>query len=955
MKRILLFSDGTGNSSAKAQKTNVWRLFQAADLTGSAQIAHYDDGVGTSSNKYLAMLGGVFGWGLKRNVIDLYKFVCLNYQPGDEIFGFGFSRGAFTIRLLVGMIVNQGLLRPMGEEELDRYARAVYRAYRSARISPNNYLFKTMRAMRDTCLRWFDEMRDLPLYCQEKNRQDVPIRFLGLWDTVGAYEIPINALKRAVGIALWPMDFVDLKLAEAVQHTCHALSLDDERQTFHPVPFDESAEARLVADNLVEPGRLKQVWFPGVHCNVGGGYPEDRLSYCALHWIMSEAAAAGMQLIPAAIDHVLAEKSPYARIYDSRAGFASFYRYAPRHIRIWHDTTGREIAPVVDSSVVLRMADGTDRYAPVPLPGRFWLLEETGTLKPMFGTPRVIPANAATPVFPPVPRLGIDDSLATISQRLGEACDRFQPAPFVLPNPQALLVVAATVWWRRVAYWIQFAFAASLVFFPAYSPTPLCTQQRCDAPEAAFAATTGDMLARTINALKGLLPSVSTRWTDAFGAHPDLFALLAIALLVSLNFGRVLKIRVSDRARMAWHTNFQPIYLVWCRRSAMASCRLTAVIFVMALLLAGATAFFQRGSLQQGVLIPGIEAKITPTTLEFAAASFALLLLLLWRTYRLWVLKNAVASAGAPLPTTFALALANRLRTNISLVMLYRGLSNRAIPMICIVVFFGAAIAMIHRALFDAALASGYLCNTASANRQSDPFTFKTANFCWDSGIFLEKDASYVITLKTPGNWFDAAERADVGGFPTDTLAHYTGWPLRRNWGTLWFKPIARIGATGSDEYVLDPVNPFAPHQYHNDLKVKEHHWQPISPDEATNGMQNDPTPADRMTLSAKITAHRAGELFLYVNDAVLAPPLDIKWFYLNNYGSAEVTVDRLCPDGTLWRMNPGSVAPAANAVGTSLGAGATSRSRGKPDGAEVCLMSDSSAETAVPQLGVSN
>ena len=83
-KCIVLFSDGTGNSSAKAQKTNVWRLFQAIDQRDSTLLAMYDDGVGTSSNKYLAALGGAFGFGLKRNVIDLYKFVCRNWNEGDK-------------------------------------------------------------------------------------------------------------------------------------------------------------------------------------------------------------------------------------------------------------------------------------------------------------------------------------------------------------------------------------------------------------------------------------------------------------------------------------------------------------------------------------------------------------------------------------------------------------------------------------------------------------------------------------------------------------------------------------------------------------------------------------------------------------------------------------------------------------------------------------------------------
>ena len=111
-KAIVLFSDGTGNSSAKLFKTNVWRMYEAVDLGPPAsdrrpQISYYDDGVGTSGFKPLAVLGGVFGYGLKRNVLDIYKYACRNYEPGDDIYAFGFSRGAFTIRLVVALIADR--------------------------------------------------------------------------------------------------------------------------------------------------------------------------------------------------------------------------------------------------------------------------------------------------------------------------------------------------------------------------------------------------------------------------------------------------------------------------------------------------------------------------------------------------------------------------------------------------------------------------------------------------------------------------------------------------------------------------------------------------------------------------------------------------------------------------------------------------------------------------------
>jgi uncharacterized protein (DUF2235 family) len=140
-KSIVLLSDGTGNSAAKVWRTNVWRLFQALDLKGSNQIAIYDDGVGTSSFLPLAILGGVFGFGLKRNVLNLYKFLCRNYQSDDKIYAFGFSRGAFTIRVVIGLVLNQGLVKFTSESELDKKARAAYRAYRYARFPGGNLAF----------------------------------------------------------------------------------------------------------------------------------------------------------------------------------------------------------------------------------------------------------------------------------------------------------------------------------------------------------------------------------------------------------------------------------------------------------------------------------------------------------------------------------------------------------------------------------------------------------------------------------------------------------------------------------------------------------------------------------------------------------------------------------------------------------------------------------------------
>ena len=203
-KRIIVLSDGTGNAAAKVWRTNVWRTFEALDLSSSNQIAIYDDGVGTSSFKPMALLGGAFGVGLKRNVLGLYKFLCRNYKsaadyaqasntpgPGlvftdDQIFLFGFSRGAFTVRFLAGLVLSQGLVEFDSEDDLERKVRAAYRAYRTER-----YTGWTL----ETPIRFLRNL--FATYKHDKAIRPVAsIEFIGVWDTVAAYGSPIDELTR---------------------------------------------------------------------------------------------------------------------------------------------------------------------------------------------------------------------------------------------------------------------------------------------------------------------------------------------------------------------------------------------------------------------------------------------------------------------------------------------------------------------------------------------------------------------------------------------------------------------------------------------------------------------------------------------------------------------------------------------------------------------------------------
>lgn len=398
-KHIVLLSDGTGNSASALFKTNVWRLYQMLDLSGPdapvtpEQIAYYDDGVGTSSFKPLAMIGGAFGWGLKRNVIDLYTFLCRNYESGDEIYCFGFSRGAFTIRVLTGLIENQGLVHAGTEAELRRLATDAFRAYRAdpdVGYTTTLGLEKPGRALRGCMIQAMRSMKGLKA-CEPSEEAARPsITFLGLWDTVAAYGLPIDELTRAWS-AVFPLSTLNRQLCQNVKRACHALALDDERNTFHPVLWNEEG---LPADKYhIQDETLSQVWFAGMHANVGGGYPDDALAYVSLDWIMGEAEHAGLRFKAGERDRVKTAVDSCGKLYDSRRGLGGTYRYLPRNLKTLtnddHDKKNKVIIkrPKIHESVFERIQRGTDGYAPFVLPPHYAVVTAEGAIVDLGATP----------------------------------------------------------------------------------------------------------------------------------------------------------------------------------------------------------------------------------------------------------------------------------------------------------------------------------------------------------------------------------------------------------------------------------------------------------------------------------------------------------------------------------------------------------------------------------------
>ncbi len=372
MKNIILLSDGTGNGAAKSNKTNVWRLYEALDLHRTDQIAYYDDGVGSQEFLPLKIMGGAFGFGLKRNILELYKFLCRNYEVGDKIYLFGFSRGAFTVRMLAGLIGCCGLYTGYKDEaDLNKRAR-------------NNYYRLRTHYNQTPFSRLFCKLTDIhELY---DGTVEAPIEFIGVWDTVDAYGFPIDELADIWDKFIFPIRFPDQRLSTTVHKACHALSIDDERHTFHPVLWDEKVEEKRVRDKEVDEDRIEQVWFAGVHTDVGGGYPMNNLSLVTLDWMMSKVEVtvrqkSGLYFISQLRADIMYHSDWHGKQHDSRAGAGAYYRYRPRMIGdLCHDRKdGVCISdPKIHRSVLERIKENVVTYAPIGLPSTYQVVTTRG-------------------------------------------------------------------------------------------------------------------------------------------------------------------------------------------------------------------------------------------------------------------------------------------------------------------------------------------------------------------------------------------------------------------------------------------------------------------------------------------------------------------------------------------------------------------------------------------------
>jgi len=330
----------------------------------------YHDGVGTESTKWLALLAGATGWGLSRNVKQLYGELARVYAPGDKIFLFGFSRGAFTVRTLAGLIHACGVLdlsKYPTNHDFNRAVRDAYNEYRQLYNSWLTSLFHETRKLtpeRVGALRRRFSVR-VPEFDDPNGR---PIAFMGVWDTVDAVGLPIRAAE-FVNRVIYAFKFPDRTLNLSVAYACHAVALDEERESFAPVLWNER--------KTEQPERIEQVWFSGVHSNVGGGYPRQGMSLVALDWITSKAEQHGLRFVPAERLMYRYHADVDDKMYDSRAGVGVFYRWQPRDVQRLCDDNG--VVPKVHRSVFERIARNTEGYAPGSLPADPVVVSTTGS------------------------------------------------------------------------------------------------------------------------------------------------------------------------------------------------------------------------------------------------------------------------------------------------------------------------------------------------------------------------------------------------------------------------------------------------------------------------------------------------------------------------------------------------------------------------------------------------
>lgn len=769
-KKIVLFSDGTGNSSASPQKTNVWRTYKALDTREETrQVAFYDNGVGTSSFKPLAVLGLAFGLGLERNVKQIYLFLCRNYVEGDEIYAFGFSRGAFTIRVLVGLIASQGIIKvdeAIDEADLKRLVDEAYTNFRREAMSAS--LLSPVWETGADGWRWikrifslgkikqYDPMNNFG-YVDKKSGNPPPsdglITFVGLWDTVDAYGLPVDELTRAWDMVVWPLTAADRNLSPRVKQACHALALDEQRLSFKPMLWNEEPEYE-------NPDRLNQVWFAGVHANVGGGYPDDSLSFVSFNWMLHQVQgrtqdSGKLVFVKEVVDKYKIHADVNGTLYNNRAGVGNLYRYSPRKLeklcdetepnmltslagwlglkndnvegflkvfgfRGWQENKVVVKNPKLHYSVFKRMQSGSRAYAPINLPAKapkcnskynkhgYVVVDDDG---------RVVGKNS--PIS--------DDKLET---------DKNGPA-----RQARQTLVWNKVWGLKVLYYSLLVVLFAFAIYP-------------------FLVDSGVNLKTDVNDKTGLVAWAAWGWNLFVGFLDWLGSILRLALSY---VGKIPGLGLLE---------------TWMKKYSGLQTEFLGFAIAIGLILAFAGKLHLALRSEMLTVWQAVVKRKIPST-DVSGLRRWIASMLASKPYR-WVERAAKRSI------------------EIAAVLLFSAVT---IHVFSLVVDGGGAVC------------SGPTTKEKNIE-QSATFPFTASDPCLNTRYRVEKDHKYNVTFEVAtGNchrregtvfWCDSSLQANAAGWDNVAWYWYAFTPLRRHWFIDWYQPVMRIDNTLFNTYPLD-------------------------------------------------------------------------------------------------------------------------------------------------------
>lgn len=365
-RNLVFFFDGTGKEPRLGRSSNVYRMMSMAPHDGE-QVLFYDAGVGTLGSpksttalgsKLTRIAGLAFGYGLKDNVVAAYRFLAERYEPGDRVFLFGFSRGAYSARAFAGLLYQIGLVRP---EHVNMIPYALKHYWWHVDGKPKTEEWELA-----------DEFSGQFCRADFPRRQDRSIHHIGLWDTVNATGVLRGRLELP-----WT---AKMPMAASLRH---AVSLDEQRRPFDPQLV--ATDAPGFAD-----GTFREVWFSGVHSDVGGTFmPDHQLAEITLAWIAEGAVNAGLRLDPEAIENLTTQPDQLAQ--------GEIHNMGPKWwlVSVGHHRTVQPDTAQIHQSVLMR-PDASKRRLPAEHTVEPWDTRSTRVRDALDIDLRTAPADPTT-------------------------------------------------------------------------------------------------------------------------------------------------------------------------------------------------------------------------------------------------------------------------------------------------------------------------------------------------------------------------------------------------------------------------------------------------------------------------------------------------------------------------------------------------------------------------------